>query len=248
MLTVDIGNTHIKWALWERGDITRKGVCAFSKQAPGHAFDIWKPLQPQRRVVVACVAGEMVAQALKDWVRTQWSVEAEFLHSVARQQGVTNAYPDPEQYGVDRWAALLGAHALYRVPVCIIDAGTAITVDLLEAGGVHRGGRILPGLQMMTSALLDGADGIQRTDGMIVAFADNTADAVSSGTLHMLRAALAEICESAGQQLGSDMKIIITGGMSELIMSLPGLPAMLHQPDLVLIGLHAAAEARGEGS
>jgi type III pantothenate kinase len=247
MLTVDIGNTHIKWALWEGGLITRRGSCSYLKQEPEPAFAVWQDLRPQRRVFVANVAGDAVGRALRAWIMAHWSARVEFLRSTSELFGVTNAYADPAQYGVDRWAALLGAHSRYKAPVCIIDAGTAVTVDLLDAGGLHRGGRILPGLSMMREALLGGTAGIQRIDGNPVLFADNTADAVSSGTLHMLRAALLEIIGSARQCLGNGMKIIITGGMSEQIMSLPDLPDMVHEPDLVLIGLHAVAEKRFEG-
>jgi type III pantothenate kinase len=242
MLTVDIGNTCVKWAVWHDARIVQTGSGEYSKQEPENVFAMWNDLQPEKRVMVACVAGEPVELALSNWMQQHWSITPEFLRSTAKQGGVTNAYADPSQYGVDRWAALLGARSRYHDPVCIIDAGTAITVDLLDAGGVHRGGRILPGLQMMREALLEGAAGIHQTEGEATAFADNTADAVSSGTLHMLQAALIEICSSAGQCLGSHMKIIITGGMSEQIMSLPGMPEMLHEPDLVMKGLFAAAE------
>ena len=242
MLTIDIGNTYIKWAVWNDACIVQTGSCEYSKQAPENAFVMWNDMQAEKRVMVSCVAGESVEQALSRWTQLHWSIAPEFLRSTAKRGGVINAYADPGQYGVDRWAALLGAHSLYEVPVCIIDAGTAITVDLLDAGGVHHGGRILPGLQMMREALLKGAAGIHQADGEPTAFANNTADAVSSGTLHMLQAALIEICSSAGQCLGNNMKIIITGGMSEQIMSLPGMPGMLHEPDLVMKGLYAAAE------
>ncbi len=247
MLTIDIGNTQIKWALWEGGRIARRGSCGYRKHAPEPAFATWRDIRPPKRVVVANVAGEAVERSLQSWIRDHWSVEVEFLRSTAERNGVTNAYDDPAQYGVDRWAALLGAFSRYRDPVCIIDAGTAVTVDLLDTDGRHLGGRILPGLAMMREALLGGAAGIREVDGKPVLFASNTADAVSSGTLRMLQAALLEIVESARQRLGSGMKIIITGGMSEQIMSLPDLPAMVHEPDLVLIGLHAAAESRREG-
>jgi pantothenate kinase type III len=101
---------------------------------------------------------------------------------------------------------------------------------------------------MMRDALLRGTEGIRQADGKITDFADNTADAVSSGTLHMLMAAVKEIVDSARRRLGSDMKIIITGGMSEQIMSLPGMPAMLHEPDLVLKGLYTVAQTGDAGS
>lgn len=243
MLTVDIGNTNIKWAVWNDARIIQTGCREYSKQDPEIVFAVWNDMQPESRVMVACVAGESVEQALDKWMQRHWSIVPEFLRSTAKQGGVICAYADPSQFGVDRWAALLGARSLYDDPVCIIDAGTAITVDLLDAGGVHRGGRILPGLRMMQQALLKGTAGIHQTEGEPAAFASNTADAVSSGTLHMLQAALIEICSSAGQCLGSNMKIIITGGMSEQIMSLPSMPEMLHEPDLVMKGLYVAAES-----
>jgi type III pantothenate kinase len=242
MLTIDIGNTYIKWAVWNDARIVQAGSREYSKQDPESVFAVWKDMQAERRVMVACVAGEAAEHAINSWMQAHWSIVPEFLRSTAKRGGVTNSYEDPSQYGVDRWAALLGAHSLYDDPVCIIDAGTAVTVDLLDARGVHQGGRILPGLQMMREALLKGTAGIHQADGEPSAFANNTADAVSSGTLHMLQAALIEICSSAGQCLGNNMKIIITGGMSEQIMSLPGMPVMLHEPDLVMKGLYAAAE------
>jgi len=247
MLTVDIGNTHIKWALWNDAHITRTGCSGYSEREPETVFALWDDMPPEKRVIVACVAAESVEQALENWMQLHWSIVPEFLRSTAKLNGVINAYADPSQYGVDRWAALLGAHSLYDDPVCIIDVGTAITVDLLDAEGRHQGGRILPGLQMMRDALLKGTAGIHQVDGKLTAFANNTADAVSSGTLHMLQAALIEICSSAGQCLGNNMKIIITGGMSEQIMSLPGMPEMLHEPELVLKGLHVAAQSRDAG-
>jgi type III pantothenate kinase len=248
MLTIDIGNTYVKWAVWNDARIIQTGSSEYSKQDPKEVFAIWNDVRPEKRVMVACVAGGAVERALSEWMQAHWSIVPEFLRSTAKRGGVINAYADPVQYGVDRWAALLGARSLYDDPVCIIDAGTAITVDLLDAEGVHHGGRILPGLQMMREALLKGTEGIHQADGEPTAFANNTADAVSSGTLHMLQAALIEICSSAGQCLGNNMKIIITGGMSEQIMSLPGMPEMLHEPDLVMKGLHAAAEIPLAGS
>jgi type III pantothenate kinase len=245
MLTIDIGNSRIKWALWEHGRITRKGSFGFSRENAAQAFNALNELPPQQHVMVACVAGGAVEQALQEWMQLRWSVSPEFLHTTAEMGGITNAYANPSQHGVDRWAALLGAHAEYEGPLCIIDAGTAITVDLIDAEGRHLGGRILPGLQMMRDALLAGAEGIQHTEGAVRDFANNTAEAVSSGTLHMLQAALAEICSSAGRRLGNSMRIIITGGMSEQIMSLAGLPELMYEPDLVMKGLRVAAESRG---
>ena len=244
VLTVDIGNTRIKWALWDKQQMVHQGSSAYSRQHAQEAFSCWDDLEAESRVIVACVAGGAIENALSDWLQHNWSVTPEFLRSTGSLAGVTSAYRDPSQHGVDRWAALLGAHAYYQDPVCIIDAGTAVTFDLMDAKGRHRGGLILPGLAMMRHALLQGTAGIGQTEGAVTDFADNTADAVSSGTLQMLRAAIREISSSATRLLGSQMKIIITGGMAESILSLSAMPEMLHEPYLVLKGLRVAAETR----
>ena len=66
MLTIDIGNTRVKWALWERDRITRSGSATFSKQAPAEIFDMWNVLPPQDYVIAVCVAGAQVERALDE--------------------------------------------------------------------------------------------------------------------------------------------------------------------------------------
>lgn len=65
--------------------------------------------------------------------------------SVARALGVTNGYRQPEHLGVDRWMTLLAAREMLPGDCVLIDAGSAITLDLLRADGQHLGGAILPG-------------------------------------------------------------------------------------------------------
>ena len=241
MLTVDVGNSRIKWALWQDDALSATGAADYLKDSPQSVFDSWLELAPQQNVHVACVAGNTMEQALTQWMQQHWNTTPVYLRTAAQQAGVSNAYPDPAQHGVDRWAALLGAHALYQSPVCIIDSGTAVTIDLMDTQGKHYGGRIMPGLAMMRRALLEQTQGIADTEGATPDFANNTADAVSSGTLHMLRAALIDVCNAARALLGSDMKIIITGGMAEQMLNLPDMPDMVHEPNLVLTGLRIAA-------
>ena len=248
MLTIDIGNSRIKWALWHQGQIVEAGEQAYDRRNPEPAFEAWQDLAIPEAVSVACVAGKSIEQALNDWMQANWSITPAYLATTCALNGVTNVYEDPAQHGVDRWAALLGAHEICQQPVCIIDAGTAITIDIMDAHGHHLGGRIMPGLAMMREALSAGTAGIANSKGRVVKFASNTADAVSSGTLHMLHAALLEVCESAREQLGNEMKIIITGGTASEIISMGDLPEMLYEPNLVLIGLYAAMSHQVQAS
>ena len=244
MLTIDIGNSGVKWGIWQEGLLILAEDSGYEKDSLHTAFNkIYSGAPYQDTIWVSCVAGLDVEQALTDWIRKKWSIEPVFLRTTAELGGVFNMYPQPEDHGVDRWAALLGAKKLYDTPVCILDVGTAVTVDLMDAGGVHRGGRIMPGLNMMRNSLLQNTVGINDINGDCPGFAINTADAVTSGTLHMLQAALLEACEAAKKRLGKEMRVILTGGLSEKMLPLLDKVDGVHlEPHLVLYGLYYASQ------
>lgn len=243
MLTIDIGNTSIKWAIWQDDQPILAESARYDNKALQKSFDdIFSGAPQEEQAWVASVSSKDIEQALTKWLKKKWSITPVFLKSTREFGGVQNAYPDAEQLGVDRWAALLGARSLYSVPVCIVDIGTAVTVDLMDADGVHRGGRIMPGIDMMKDALKNHTVGITEVDGDNPWFAINTADAVSSGTFHMLQAALEEIYDSARARLGTNMKMVITGGNAEKVI--PHLVSMetFYEPHIVLRGLYYASE------
>lgn len=244
MLTIDIGNSGVKWGIWQEGLLILADDGFYETTSLHATFDeIFSGAPKQDSVWVSCVAGDDVEQALIEWIDKEWSITPIFLRTSAELGGVFNMYPQPEEHGVDRWAALLGAKKLYDEPVCILDVGTAVTVDLMDVGGVHRGGRIMPGLDMMRKSLLQNTVGIQAIDGDCPGFAINTADAVTSGTVHMLQAGLMEVSIAAKERLGDEMRVILTGGLGERMLPLlEQIEKIHHEPHLVLYGLCYASE------
>jgi type III pantothenate kinase len=242
MLTIDIGNSRIKYGLWQQQRRNATGSVAYRADTVDEALDrLLTSVAKLPAIYIACVGGADVERDCADWFRRRMQTEPVFLRTTASCCGVINAYTDPSLYGVDRWAALIGARSLLRDPVCIIDCGTAVTVDLMDGAGRHLGGRIMPGLEMMQQALLRRTAGIRQIAGNVEDFACNTADAVTSGTLHMLHAALLEVTVAARRRLGESMKILITGGASQLLASLEGMQAMHYEPHLVLTGIRTMA-------
>lgn len=251
MFAVDIGNSRIKWGFWQKDEFVLTGASDYRASTLASLLDeSWQGLcqtyLPERlsekqKIWISCVAGESIEQRLIKWLSEHCDVDPVFLRSSQALGEVKNAYPVPSQHGVDRWAALLGARFLYQSPVCILDCGTAVTVDLMDAQGNHLGGRIMPGLQMMQNSLLNETDGLQARTGEIKGeypvFADNTTDAIASGTLYMLNAGLIEVCENAKATLGASMKTIITGGLADQMLPLLKIPNLYHEPHLVLYGL-----------
>ena len=244
-LLLDIGNARIKWAVqdadgWNIGEpLVRKGR-AF-KDVARHA---WGGLEVPGRVIVSNVAGEEYEKSVRTWIKRRWKYAPEFLRAQDAACGVTNAYKKPERLGADRWASLIAAHADHPGPSIIIDCGTAITIDALAADGAHLGGLIVPGLDLMASALTGNAAGIklEETESRDVSLlGSSTESAVSGGVLYMAVALADRIYQDLQPELGASTNLLITGGDATRIM-----PLLSHRPkhdaNLVLKGLSVFAK------
>lgn len=151
ILDIDAGNSRIKWRfLNDDGRQTLHGasysVIDIEKAAPMiHGIE---------RARIASVRGQEKTQEIQQWVQRRWEVEAELATVRSEQAGVRNAYAEVQKMGVDRWLSILAAFNQSGGRCCVINAGTAITVDLIEASGAHAGGYIVPGLQLQRRALV----------------------------------------------------------------------------------------------
>ena len=106
---------------------------------------------------------------------------------------MTNAYLAPGDLGADRWVAMIAAHHQVEGAVCVFDCGTAITVDLVAASGEHRGGLILPGIDMLVETLQVNTAGIRLPDEATLTdlLGRGTREGVTGGTQQLLAAACA---------------------------------------------------------
>lgn len=245
MLLIDIGNTRIKAAL--RDADRYESLPPLATDAPD--FTAWEPALAAgaagTRAVIGNVAGENVGRAVAQFVQRQCGVVAEFPAVAEECAGMRTAYRNPRQLGVDRWLAALAAWASERMPVCVIDAGTALTVDIVDREATHIGGLIAPGPELMRESLVRGtarlaSGGIEQ----VSAFADNTADAISLGCGDATRGLLRCVAERlAARDPGVDYRWYLTGGAAPLIAALIDMN-WVAVPDLVLRGLAVTADAQ----
>lgn len=148
-LVVDIGNTLVKFAVFEHGELVRQHVVEEPREEDFAAL-----LQGGRaeRAIVASTRGAM--PALVETVRRHTDRLLEF--TPATPVPIGNAYRTPETLGRDRLAAAVGATVLFPGRnVLIVDFGTAVTIDLVTADATYRGGCISPGVQLRFGALHD---------------------------------------------------------------------------------------------
>jgi type III pantothenate kinase len=254
ILTVDIGNSRIKSASWLADKIVGRGVVGYVKDSAWQGFDeIFSSLggssqESPSRVLAVCVAGEEIASLLSDWVKQRWLMDVEYLQTEKQFENITNAYDDPAQHGVDRWAAVVAGHLNFPdSSVCVISAGTAITFDLINKGGQHLGGYILPSYATMHAALLADTANVSSEFNMQFhqhSIPNNTNDAVNQGLHKLIQAGIRELCQFAQDKLDQPMQIIITGGFAESILDYPDMPTMHYEPDLVMQGLYNIMKQR----
>jgi type III pantothenate kinase len=244
-LLLDIGNTRLKWALQHGEEFVATGVFPLDeKTLESELATVGAQVAAPAKVVVSNVAGPTIAELLTHWAMQNWGVSAQFILAQRQGYGVINAYTEPHKLGVDRWAALIGARALGTGPMCVVDCGSAITVDALDQHGQHLGGSILPGLGMMRRVLADQAHALEFStdtpDQPVELFAKTTQQAIMAGATYAAAAFIDRAFQQVEQKLNGKITGLITGGDAERILPLLDKP-FRHEPQLVLRGLAVIA-------
>lgn len=241
ILVLDAGNSRLKWARSEPDAWVAGASLEWSAARVDAPPEQWQAMATPERVVGGSVAGAAAGRQIAQWTRTLWGLEPEWLRSTAEAQGLRNPYREPARLGIDRWAALVSAHCEGVAPACVVDCGSALTVDLLGRDGRHRGGWIVPGRRMMMQALLAGTADVdipQRAPSAVSgpSFGEDTVEAVEGG----MRAALLGVIErallTADRMCGESVACLLTGGDGEWLRSGVSRECRL-VPDLVLRGL-----------
>jgi type III pantothenate kinase len=249
ILVIDIGNSRMKWGLNGPHGWVVMGITPNSDIGT-LALSDWHGLPRPQRVVGVNVAGEAARVRIEAQL-TRWRLQPEWLMASAAACGVTNRYASPTQLGADRWASLVAARQrslatdLFPTACVVVNAGTAVTVDALDANGVFHGGLILPGMRLMLRALAENTASLKAPPGEFRDYPDNTADALYSGAMQAICGAI----EQMRRQIDTNpaqVRVYLAGGSASEIA--PHLDAPVEIVDnLVLEGVLALAGVPGPG-
>lgn len=242
-LLVDLGNTSLKWGWVKQGQLSQVENSAHKGQGLATLLDKhWSHLPPPESVRVVAVADAALCDEFQRWVARHWQKATQFMGTGRRAAGVVCGYRDPARLGVDRWAAIIAAHRHYPDGVCVVDCGTAITLDVVGRKGRHLGGYIIPGFSLMQDSLVRGtaiADCTEVPSGE--EWGDDTSTAISLGS----RKAVAALVEQSVERLQAagvcDPGLLLTGGDRGEVSALIELAHDLNE-NLVLEGLLAWAQ------
>ena len=219
-LAVDIGNTRLKWALYEAahpGARLQAQGAEFLENIDKLADGPWGTLLQPGSMLGCAVAGDAVKRRVEEQMEELWDVTAQWVFSSAAEAGLVNGYDHPTRLGSDRWVAMIGArHRMLAQgaarPLVVVMVGTAVTVEAVDAGGRFLGGFILPGHGIMLRALESGTAGLHVPTGEVREFPTNTSDALTSGGTYAIAGAIERMVQHVRSHCGAEPKCFMTGG------------------------------------
>ncbi|WP_151086661.1 type III pantothenate kinase [Hymenobacter baengnokdamensis] len=239
-LALDLGNTALKYGVFGPEGLRESGALA----APAQLRALWQLHQPAH-AILASVADEATTQP--------WLAELAAADGLGRilpfRPGFTpvplrNAYATPQTLGADRLAAAVGAASLRPgQDTLLLDAGTALKLDLVTADGTYQGGSIGPGLRMRLQALhtFTGRLPLLELPGPAEAvqlIGNTTASCLLRGVLRGTAAEVRGLVADYRRQYPR-LGILLTGGdapyLSAALSSSAG--CIFAVPELVLLGL-----------
>ena len=218
-LALDVGNTRLKWALY---DAPRPGAAVvaqgavFLENIDKLAEQEWQGLPAPQRILGCCVAGDAVRRRVMEQM-DPWDVVPSWVMASATEAGLHNGYDHPTRLGADRWVAMIGARERMRQrgqmrPIVVVMVGTAVTVEAIDTQGRFLGGFILPGHGIMLKALESGTAGLHVPTGDVKPFPTNTSDALTSGGTFAIAGACERMVMHLRQHTGQEPLCFMTGG------------------------------------
>jgi type III pantothenate kinase len=237
ILVVDAGNTSIKFTAFEGEQVLwvqRGDSCPVETGfAPEVIYFASVRSKEQSALLHADVQAEFPSS---EWIT---------LTSQATACFVRNAYIEPERLGIDRWLGVIAAHHLIKGDAVVVDAGTAIKVDVVNREGTHLGGYIAPGLAMMTESLLSKTARIRFDSHEVVegeGLPNSTARAVTEGCHEMALGFLERI-----HHRYPEFKWVVTGGDAQALLNRLGI-ALECFPNLVALGAKLVGDEQLRGN
>ncbi|HSW19340.1 MAG TPA: type III pantothenate kinase [Ramlibacter sp.] len=219
-LAIDIGNTRLKWGLYEHAvpgaPATAHGA-EFLENVDRLADGPWRDIVAPTRMLGCNVAGDAIKRRVEEQMEELWDIAPQWAHASAEEAGLVNGYDHPSRLGADRWVAMIGAwHRMLAQgparPLVLAMVGTAVTVEAIDATGRFLGGFILPGHGIMLRALESGTAGLHVPTGEVRVFPTNTSDALTSGGTYAIAGAVERMVQHVSAHCGQAPARFMTGG------------------------------------
>ena len=246
VLLIDIGNTHTHLGLANQRRIVQQTNVSTAGWLEGAGESLLRRFVGRGRPAGACLCSVVPSATPRAQraLRRLWRLSA--LELTPRTvSGVGIRYPKPQTIGPDRLANAVAVKHLFGAPAVVVDFGTAVTFDVVDATGSYVGGIIAPGLAAMTDYLHEKTALLPRIRIREVSSAvgKSTEHAMLVGAVHGYRGLVRELISELKRELNARrLPVVATGGYAKLIAArIPGITAV--EPLLTLEGLRLVWEA-----
>jgi len=244
-LVIDIGNTLTKAAIFEQDELV---YTEHYKALDTTILDTFLTKYSVDKAIISSVKKNS-----EEWEAGLKQKTQLIYFNAGMTTSIHNHYRTPTTLGLDRLAAVIGASYLYPdKDNLVIDGGTCITYDWIDAAGNYFGGSISPGLNMRYNALnhyTAGLPVVKQDDTFESNSGDDTETAIRSGVQNGIKFELNGFIESYAKNK-QQLNIILTGGDSiffdTLLKNSIFAPYIKNEPHLVLKGLNAATQKHND--
>ncbi|HZT23731.1 MAG TPA: type III pantothenate kinase [Verrucomicrobiae bacterium] len=240
LLLLDLGNTHTHLGLADERRVRRLIHFPTREWFDGGASARVKKFVGAEKISGAalCSVVPRATPLVRRMIRAFWKLDTLELN-FRTVRGVGIDYPRPETIGADRLANAVAAKQHFGAPVVVVDFGTAVTFDVVNAAGRYAGGVIAPGLAAMTDYLHEKTALLPRIRIREIrsVVGKSTEQAMLIGAVHGYRGLVRELIAELKRALQAErLPVVATGGYAELMAAkLPEISAV--KPDLTLEGL-----------
>lgn len=246
LLLIDIGNTHTHLGLARDQHILRTcdlRTADWSTQVNRTALQQWLGTSTPPAHACMCSVVPTVNSLVQSALQQLFGFQALQL-SPSTVRGIGIHYPRPETIGQDRLANAIAVAHHFGAPSVVVDFGTAVTFDVVNARSEYTGGIIAPGLAAMTDYLHEKTALLPRIKirEPRVAVGRNTQEAMLIGAVHGYRGLVRQLILNLKEALHvPTLPVVATGGYAALIArKLPEITAV--RPSLTLEGLRLTWE------
>jgi type III pantothenate kinase len=250
ILVVDVGNTNTVLGVYDGETLLNHWRLATRREATVDEYGILsRNLFSHAKIDSSMISGVIIASVVPplDPILRQMAVQYFHLQPMFVEPGVKTGlavkYDPPQDVGADRIVNGVAAWKKYGGPLIVVDFGTATTFDAISKKGEYMGGVIAPGIVISSEALFERAARLPRVDIRPTrkVIGTSTVGSIQSGLFYGYVGLVEGIIVRMKKELGSDSKVIATGGQAEMIAG--GTDVIDHlEPDLILEGLRIIYE------
>lgn len=234
-LLIDIGNTTTSIGLWKNNKLTMVNNSNNNKLTAVLKIYLKKGID---QIFFTSVISVKENKVIIGKLKKMYQCGIMQIKASSTLLGVTNGYAQPKKLGDDRWVTVVASFIHYKKPLMIVDCGTAISIDIVNARGNHLGGYILGGFDGYSKSFRNAyhLKNIKIKENLAppkTIFPDKTKDGITEGYLLMVKSAIENTYKEIKKNQKISPKLLISGGYGKIISK--RLPIKnKYEPDLVL--------------